>query len=965
METLTAPDQLPPAESMRPAPAGERVNTNQGARPGAFPIPPSAIQADRFYPVSSRLHWVVGALSAYALLGGVITLIGWFAGLPRATDWINSGIAMFANTAVAATCASLAIFAALTRRPSFQPAGRAFATIVTLIGALTLFEHLSGIDLGIDTLLVNPQWGQKAAMTPGRMGPPASVSFTLLGISLVLATGRSRLRRAVPPLAMVVVFISTLGVVGYLFAADPLFSIARFTGIAMQTASILLALALALLISIPDLQPVRIFREKSAAGVLARRALPFVALVPIVLGWLFILGRRAQLFDRGMGTALLVVALMTLLCTLLCWCVVAVSQHEYLSQASQARLQSLLSVMPAAVYTCDAEGQITFYNRRAVELWGREPEANGSSPRFCACYKVFLPDGTFVPPHQTPMAHAIRDGQSFRNVEAVVQRPDGSKFVAGVNIDPLRDSSGNVCGAINVFQDITPLKQAQDELRARQQQLQAIIENTPECVKLVRADGALLSMNGAGLAMIEADASTQVIGHCVYDVIAPEYRAAFQAMNERVCAGATAHLEFELVGLKGTRRWMETNAAPVVDPVSGERVQLAVTRDVTERRRVEAALRQSELLFRQLADTMPQIVWAARPDGCIDYYNKRWFEFTGFLDGSLGEDAWKSLFHPADLQRCVSAHFDCIRDELPYQVECRLKDRIHGGYRWFLARALPIRDDSGKVIRWFGTYTDIDDQKRAAEKLEQAVAERTASLQQVMTQMEEFSSSVSHDLRAPLRAIQSYVGILDNECRSLLPADAQDLLDKITRNSKRMDQLIKDVLALSRVAQADIRLLRIRPQPLIAEIIEQHSQMQPPHAEIEFDALAPVFGDAVSLRQAISNLLSNAVKFVPPGITPRVKIWTEDRGEMVRLWVEDNGIGINPEDQQKLFGMFQRLHPQDGYDGTGIGLAIVRKAVERMGGSVGVESDGKNGTQFWIELKHGSEHQTGECGVVG
>ena len=516
-----------------------------------------------------------------------------------------------------------------------------------------------------------------------------------------------------------------------------------------------------------------------------------------------------------------------------------------------------------------------------------------------------------------------------------------------------------------MFQDITPLKRAEDELRVRKEQLQAIIENSPECVKLVSADGTLLTMNSAGLGMVEADSSSEVIGKSVYEVIVPDFRDTFRAMNERVCAGAREHLEFEIIGLKGTRRWMETNAASIIDPVTGQRVQLAVTRDITERRHAEAALRQSELLFRQLADTMPQIVWAARPDGYVDYYNKRWYEFTGFPEGGSGDESWKPILHPDDVERSVATYAACIRDGRPYPMECRFKDRSTGGYRWFLARAMPIRDDAGKIIRWFGTCTDIDDQKRAEEKLEQAVAERTASLKQAVAQMEEFSYSVSHDLRAPLRAIQGFARILDEDYRSLLPSDAQALFDKIARNTMRMDQLINDVLALTRIAQSDIRLHRVRLRPLIEEIIDQHTQMQPPNARVEIGELTSVLADNVSIKQALANLLSNAVKFVTPGVGPHVKVWTEERGDTVRLWIQDNGIGIKPEQQEKLFGMFQRLQPNEDYDGTGIGLVIVRKAVQRMGGEAGVESDGMNGSRFWIDLKGCIENGTGERDIAG
>ncbi len=237
--------------------------------------------------------------------------------------------------------------------------------------------------------------------------------------------------------------------------------------------------------------------------------------------------------------------------------------------------------------------------------------------------------------------------------------------------------------------------------------------------------------------------------------------------------------------------------------------------------------------------------------------------------------------------------------------------------------------------------------------LDKKVQERTASLQQAIAQMEEFSYSVSHDLRAPIRAIEAYSGFLREDFAEQLPVGATAYLEKISRNASRMNRMVNDVLTLSRLSRTEIRLHSVNVAALLAEIIEQHPQTQPPAAVVEVEANAVVAGDEVSLSQALSNLLTNAIKYVAPGVTPRVKVWTESRDTKIRIWFQDNGIGVKPEYQSKLFGMFERLHADPIYEGTGVGLAIVKKAVERMGGSVGMESDGVHGSRFWIELSRG------------
>src|SRR3954471_19431050 len=343
---------------------------------------PIKVSDDRS-PSPKFLVAVAACLSAYAFLGGIVTLAGWFGGWRRLTDWIDSGISMFANPAVAAICASLAIFIKLMRRPPpfSNVLNRALALVVAAIGALTLLEHLFQINFGMDTLLVNPQWGERAAASSGRMGQPGSTGFTLLGIALFLAAKKGRSRRAVPPLAIAVIAISLLGMIGYLFDANPLFAMAQITGVALQTATIMLVLGLALLASTPELEPTATLCRNTAASALARRALPFVFSLPILLGWLFVVGRRAQWFDRGMGTALLVLALIAFFCGVLWWCVADVARHENASREAAFELQrknrqlaAFLETAAIGLHRVAQDGRILWANAAEMEMLGYTAE---------------------------------------------------------------------------------------------------------------------------------------------------------------------------------------------------------------------------------------------------------------------------------------------------------------------------------------------------------------------------------------------------------------------------------------------------------------------------------------------------------------------------------------------------------------------------------------------------------------
>jgi signal transduction histidine kinase len=280
----------------------------------------------------------------------------------------------------------------------------------------------------------------------------------------------------------------------------------------------------------------------------------------------------------------------------------------------------------------------------------------------------------------------------------------------------------------------------------------------------------------------------------------------------------------------------------------------------------------------------------------------------------------------------------------------------------------PIKDTEGLIVGASKIVRDITRRKSMeaeltqvhadledhARKLEATVAERTAHLQETIAELEGVSYSLSHDMRAPLRTVQSFSQIVLAEAGEKLGALEKDLLQKSISAASRLDRLIRDVLTYSRVAREKIELGTIDVEQLMRQIIDERPDLQPPKAEIEIQApLQPVRGNEAYLSQCISNLLDNAVKFVHSDKQPRIRIWSETNDGQVRLWFEDNGIGIPKEAQERVFGLFQRMHAEKDFPGTGVGLTIVRKAVERMGGKAGIESEPGNGSRFWVQLQKG------------
>ncbi len=304
----------------------------------------SATQVDDVRPIgptgNARIIAAIGA--SYALGGGIVTLIGWFFNLPRLTDWNAGGISMFGNTAI---CSALGGAATLLLVDVASPlrigAARIAALIVILLAGFTAVEHISGVNFGIDTLLVDRPWGQRAALSPMRMGPPACAAFLILGVSLLLASRGPRARSIASRLAIVPVLIALLSVTGYWFGANQLFGIARFTAIAFQTSTMVAALGIATVALVPEFGVAATLRRDDAGGAVFRKLLLPIIVLPLLLGWLRIVGQNMDLYDVSFGTALRSLVEVILFFLLLWATSISISRHAAALMRSEQDLRTL------------------------------------------------------------------------------------------------------------------------------------------------------------------------------------------------------------------------------------------------------------------------------------------------------------------------------------------------------------------------------------------------------------------------------------------------------------------------------------------------------------------------------------------------------------------------------------------------------------------------------------------------
>jgi PAS domain S-box-containing protein len=360
-------------------------------------------------------------------------------------------------------------------------------------------------------------------------------------------------------------------------------------------------------------------------------------------------------------------------------------------------------------------------------------------------------------------------------------------------------------------------------------------------------------------------------------------------------------------------------------------------------------------------DLLPAMVFLHAPDGDLETVSERFLTYSGLSAPVVTGLGWTAVVHPDDLRPLRDRWRSSLAGEVPFEAELRVR-RANGDYRWFLVRTVPEHGYQGGLVRWLGIWTDIDAQKRAERglhsfkaDLERRIEDRNLELEEAVHELEGFSYTVAHDLRAPLRAIHSLGQILQEDYQGVLDSRGKDFVARITEACGRMDLLVNDLLSYSRLSRQELPLHPIELETVVDQALRDLSaEAKASRSEVRVERPLPVaFGNSVALPMAVRNLLSNALKYVPEGVSPRVTVRAEDRDGRVRLWVEDNGIGIPPEYHERIFRVFERLHPPEVYSGTGIGLAIVRRAIERMSGQTGLESTPGQGSRFWIELPRG------------
>ena len=474
-----------------------------------------------------------------------------------------------------------------------------------------------------------------------------------------------------------------------------------------------------------------------------------------------------------------------------------------------------------------------------------------------------------------------------------------------------------------------------DALRRRDALLSAIVDSSEDAIISKDLSGAIMSWNNSAERLFGYKA-TEAIGRTVAELLIPGDRQEEEsAILARLRRGERVdHFETVRRHRDGSFIDISLTISPVRD-LSGNIIGASkIARDISQQKATERLLRLSEERFRQLTELGPQIVWLSGPQGGLEFVNRRWIDFSG-LDFEATKDPSRIAIHLHPDDKVMEHWRESIATGSPFELQARLRGR-DGEFRWFMMRSVPVKDDHGIVLRWLGTSTDIHD--NMVLQLE---------LQRANQDLEQFAYSASHDLQEPLRTIRIYSQLLSMKHHDNLSGESGEFLAYLMSAATRMEMLVRDLLVYTRIAIEPLPPEAVDADEVLAAVLpDLAAAIGESGAVVTSGRLPAVRMHSTHLKQLLQNLIGNAIKYGSPDRAPVVHVSAERDGEMWVFTVRDNGIGIEAEYKEQIFGLFVRLHGSARYSGTGVGLAICRRIVERYLGTIWVESEPGRGSSF-------------------
>ncbi|MBV9868416.1 MAG: PAS domain-containing protein [Abitibacteriaceae bacterium] len=515
----------------------------------------------------------------------------------------------------------------------------------------------------------------------------------------------------------------------------------------------------------------------------------------------------------------------------------------------------------------------------------------------------------------------------------------------------LTDATGQRVASLGVLQDITVRKAIETQLRRREEYFRAVTENALDLISLLDAQGNALYQSPS-LERVLGYRPDELIGQNVFALLHPDDRPAVVTLfaDKVVEAAATATIQYRFRHKNGGWRWMESVANNQLhNPAVGAVV--INSRDITERKQVEQALRESDERFYLVARATNEAIWDWDLRADTIWWSEGFQALFGYCPEQIqpGSESWTSRIHPEELERVTQGIHTIIESgQEMWTDEYRFR-RADGTYADIFDRGYVLYDENRQPVRMVGSMLDITARKQSRAQLQ----EYAGKLERSNQELQEFAYVASHDLQEPLRKIQTFGDRLLSTRSHLLDETAHDYLQRMQNAAARMNLLTQDLLALSRVTTQSRPFKEVSLAEVVQGVLlDLELRIEQTGATVEVDPLPTIEADPAQMHQLLLNLINNALKFQRSGVPPIVRVQSQvlADSDLYRITVQDNGIGFDPKYVEKIFLPFQRLHGRSEYEGTGMGLAICRRIVERHNGSITAQSEPGAGTTFLITL---------------
>jgi len=642
------------------------------------------------------------------------------------------------------------------------------------------------------------------------------------------------------------------------------------------------------------------------------------------------------------------------------------------AEAMRDRFAAVVDSSDDAIISKSLDGIVTAWNRGAEKLFGYSASEVVGQPMLC-----LLPPERIAEESET--LSCIGRGQSVEHFETVRVCKDGTKIDVSVTISPIRDRNGVVIGASKIARDITERKRAEEALRESEEQFQGMANGMPQLACIADADGSIVWYNQRWY-QFTGTTFEQMQGWGWQTVPDPDFLPiVMEKWKRAIAAGAPFQMEFPLRGADGIFRAFLTRVVPLKNSAGQVVRWFGTNTDISERKQAEEqlalqaeqlshsrqALEEQSFMLQSVLDSMVEGLVAANEQGQFILWNPAAEKLLGLGATDLPPTEWSAhygVYYPDKVTLIPPGQTPlerAIQGEV-VQAEIFLRNPLFDREVWLEINSSPLRGKDGTSRGGVAAFRDIS-QRKADEleiralnnNLEDRIAKRTEQLEAANRELEAFSYSVSHDLRTPLRHISGFARILVNDFGSAMPGEAREHLQRIEDAVLRMGLLVDALLSMAVLRRRPLRLSPTELNPLIAEAISLLApECEGREVEWRIGRLPVLDCDPVLMSQVFQNLLSNALKYSSGRSLAVIEVDTiQQAGEPVVVFVRDNGAGFDMRYARKLFGMFQRLHTESEFAGTGVGLATVHRIIQKHGGLIWAEAEPDQGATFYFCLE--------------